>query len=326
MAGRRQSFRPRPIDVYKPLPLVRQTEDLEFTDEAGTTSTILQKDILALNAEDRPAKRKRLNIPVPMLLEVPKYEETIAANYRVPLGFIRYQKLTPADEERLVEYDLTAEDDEWLRNHPRYGAKGDPRYQLASGMMARMIDVLEKASGKIAPQLIGQREAEELFVRKLSLYRSATNKVSVDVYQYWVAKRHKLKKPLLRRFWRPTSMNDTNPHLVFRPREKERYKLRKHRKNDMDAFRKMQQLRHDLERARRLMELIQRRETIKAVLTRYQLDGFRQQLQQAGIAVPASLALCRGGVGSAEDATGPGAGAGAAMGAGSGAGVGAGGG
>ncbi|CAN0454578.1 unnamed protein product, partial [Hapterophycus canaliculatus] len=29
---------------------------------------------------------------------------------------------------------------------------------------------------------------------------------------------------------------------VFRPREKERYKLRKHRKNDLDSFRKLQQV------------------------------------------------------------------------------------
>lgn len=50
-----------------------------------------------------------------------------------------------------------------------------------------------------------------------------TNKQIVqEVYQYWVSKRQRYKKPLLRRFWPVTSINDTNPHLVFRPREKER--------------------------------------------------------------------------------------------------------
>lgn len=44
-----------------------------------------------------------------------------------------------------------------------------------------------------------------------------------QVWGYWAAKRQRFKKPLLRRFWPITSINDTNPHLVFRPREKERY-------------------------------------------------------------------------------------------------------
>lgn len=37
---------------------------------------------------------------------------------------------------------------------------------------------------------------------------------------------------------------------VFRPREKERYKLRKHRKNDLDSFRKLQQVKKDFEKVR----------------------------------------------------------------------------
>lgn len=35
---------------------------------------------------------------------------------------------------------------------------------------------------------------------------------------------------------------------MFRPREKERYKLRKHRKNDLDSFRKLQQVKKDFEK------------------------------------------------------------------------------
>ncbi|CAN0595283.1 unnamed protein product, partial [Ectocarpus sp. 12 AP-2014] len=40
---------------------------------------------------------------------------------------------------------------------------------------------------------------------------------------------------------------------VFRPREKERYKLRKHRKNDLDSFRKLQQVKKDFEKVRVLL-------------------------------------------------------------------------
>ena len=70
-------------------------------------------------------------------------------------------------------------------------------------------------------------------------------------------------KPLIRRFWVPTSVTDANPHLVFRPREKERYKLRRHRKNDLEAFRKMQQLRRDFETVRALTLATLHRERLK---------------------------------------------------------------
>ncbi len=46
--------------------------------------------------------------------------------------------------------------------------------------------------------------------------------VIAEVWGYWGAKRQRLKKPLLRRFWPVPSINDTNAHVVFRPREKER--------------------------------------------------------------------------------------------------------
>ncbi|KAI9919579.1 hypothetical protein PsorP6_017780 [Peronosclerospora sorghi] len=75
------------------------------------------------------------------------------------------------------------------------------------------------------------------------MQKTPLNRVTCDVYAYWATKRQKLRRPLLRRFWPQTPLNDTNPHSVFRPRKKERYKLRKHRKNDLEDFRKLQQLR-----------------------------------------------------------------------------------
>ena len=68
--------------------------------------------------------------------------------------------------------------------------------------------------------------------------------------------------PLLRRFWPATfPLTRMSPRL-FPTEEKERYKLRKHRKNDVDAFRKLQQLRRDFETARDLRTLARRRETV----------------------------------------------------------------
>ncbi|KUF92787.1 Hematopoietic prostaglandin D synthase [Phytophthora nicotianae] len=65
---------------------------------------------------------------------------------------------------------------------------------------------------------------------------------------------------------------------VFRPREKERYKLRKHRKNDLEGFRKLQQLRVDFERVRRLLDLVRRRERAKRLQLDF-LDEIRRQAE-----------------------------------------------
>jgi enhancer of polycomb-like protein len=156
--------------------------------------------------------------------------------------------------------------------------------------MEIMLDVMEKATGY--DTIIRSDQAEDLIVSKLpQLYHMypikgkagivTLKQVISDIYTYWVQKRSKLKRPLLRRFWPGTSSDDTNPHLVFRPREKEKYKLRKKRQNDMDAFRKMEQLRQDFEQVRMLCELVKQREELNRSLVLLQREWFRQKIYEA---------------------------------------------
>jgi enhancer of polycomb-like protein len=266
-------LRPRPVDIYKKLPLVNTTEDVEFEDDSGSVVTISKSDAETLN-NMVPPPRKRLNIPMPA---VKSADETGASNYKITHSYIRYQPPSVEDMDSSIEYNLEKADDEWLKTHPKYGEKGDPRHQLALSTFINMMDMLEKASGRIAPNPVTLQEAEILFVEKIDLYQS-TSKQGTDVYNYWLAKRQKLKKPLCRRFWPPTAINDTNPHAVFRPREKERYKLRKHRKNDMEAFKKMEMMRIDFERARNLLEMCKRREDLTLATVDYADEIFKQQI------------------------------------------------
>jgi hypothetical protein len=90
-------------------------------------------------------------------------------------------------------------------------------------------------------------------------------KLIPDLYKHWVTKREKLGKPLVRKYWPPVLATDTNPHQVFRVRDKERYRLRRHRKNDLDSFRKMQQLRKEFLQAKSILQLILERESINEV-------------------------------------------------------------
>jgi len=158
---------------------------------------------------------------------------------------------------------------------------------LPVSMLEIMLDILEKATALDAIITIDQ--AELLILKKLPQFyhmypvRAKAGIVTIrhvmtDVYQYWVSKRSKLKRPLLRRFWPVTSTDDTNPHLVFRPREKEKYKLRKKRQNDMDAYLKLQQLKQDFSQIRLLLGLIQKREELNRSLIILQKEWFEQKL------------------------------------------------
>jgi hypothetical protein len=91
-------------------------------------------------------------------------------------------------------------------------------------------------------------------------------KVAVQVYEYWRKKREKLGKALVRRFQPPTSIQDTSPHSTFRPREKEEKRIRRTRKNDKDAHKKLKNLQADFRRAKELLEHVVRREKMKKVL------------------------------------------------------------
>lgn len=167
---------------------------------------------------------------------------------------------------------------------------------LTPNTLEIMIDSLEKKTKFDA--IPSTSEAHALFMEKVQIVfytklpsTSSTNSsslsimthkkarlISEQVYQYWVNKRCKLKKPLLRKYWPVTASNDTNPHLVFRPREKEKYKLRKKRQNDIDAYRKMQQLKRDYEMIRVLLKLVKDRESLVQLKLAIQNEMFEQRL------------------------------------------------
>ena len=110
-----------------------------------------------------------------------------------------------------------------------------------------------------------------------------------DVFSYWNKKRRKLAKPLLRKYWPQTASNDAHPHSVFRPREKERYKLRRNRRNDMDTYRKLDAVRADLSAARDLLGLIHTRERVKAEIIEAVVGSFGAAVAAlTGTAVPAA--------------------------------------
>lgn len=106
------------------------------------------------------------------------------------------------------------------------------------------------------------------------------SRLVTDIYHHWQSKRKKNQKPCCRRYWPVTSATDTNPHMVFRPREKERYRLRKHRKNDLDSYRKLQQLRREFITAQNLLQLVIEREKLKKANLLVQTEIIAQSIYE----------------------------------------------
>ncbi|GAX80451.1 hypothetical protein CEUSTIGMA_g7890.t1 [Chlamydomonas eustigma] len=88
--------------------------------------------------------------------------------------------------------------------------------------------------------------------------------VLVDVYQYWLSKRKRYSRPLLRRLQVPTSLLDVNPLNTFRVREKTNRPLtRRRRENSVDCLEKMRLLRENLLGGLEMGELVILRERKK---------------------------------------------------------------
>jgi len=257
-------------------------------------------NLIPLILEQTPLQtaRPKLDIPVPQINNVEGYERDVPDDYKSPRSYVRYHKPSPEDLDKTLEYIADVEDEAWLRNNNKFGGACQPkegseeasllpRPHLTLRLLEHMLDLLEKETGYEA--IITSGQAEKTFLSKIpQLFHMFPNKarqgvvttkhVINDVYSYWVQKRSKLKRPLLRRFWPVTSSDDTNPHLVFRPREKEKYKLRKKRQNDMEAYRKMKQLRNDFDNLRAVLELVHHREELSRSQVQLQMDLFQQRL------------------------------------------------
>jgi len=306
-----------PLDVYKKLSIIfKSTDTVVYETISGVDPAtkidpasaplaeiksvpVSKLGEVALTAAPLLQPRPKINIPVPKIDNVEDYEKNVSLDYEIPTAYLRHIKPSNEGALKIVEYNADAEDELWLKDHPAHESKYNYQDDLHAPslfytpcltlcLFEAMMDLMEQTTG--FETIIRLEQAEKLFVAKLSdanfrpgkmnspETREACHKIIKDVYDYWVAKRCKLRKPLLRKFWPTTATNDTNPHMVFRPREKEKYKLRKKRQNDMDTFRKMQVLRKDFDRVRSILELVCRRERLLRSIVLIRQDWFEQSV------------------------------------------------
>ena len=291
-------------DLSKMRPVSSGHELLDAQNERVLTASTEQGDHVNISNIDESrelrsgaidASRVNSVIPTPVVCRNDDYEMTYKEDFVPQESYSRYMQ-----DENVPEYDLTDSDDEWLAKFNRkvvdrasmsYAEVGKPSIAYRSGwipgekvpdvkitcedvaipILTRrrlecMIDALEKESGKRDSILI-QAEAINLLLRAFADSTGLRPREHLvnEIVRYWIQKRSKLGKPLLRRFRQPTSLADTNPHHCFRPREKfiRTTRSRVNRSNDPESFDRMREMRQEMIALRRLLALVHCREIVK---------------------------------------------------------------
>ena len=182
-------------------------------------------------------------IPTPEVFETKDYEIITAdlykKSYKPPKQYIHVQPF--AVDRDQPDYNLDDEDAEFLEQK----LNGEKNFEVVELVFEEMIDTLEKNSGH---SVISAREAKQLLKEDDDLI--------LAVYDYWVDKRLRLRKPLIPMVKTdkrevvapaPGSSGTHDPYMAFR-RRTEKMQTRKNRKNDEVSYEKMLKLRRDLSR------------------------------------------------------------------------------
>lgn len=261
------SFRPRPIDVNRSIPIIRKELDEEDIETTGVVARSLPMMPTGMEAEDEEEAHiqeaikqslggiqpEKVAIPTPDIKIVAGYDEEVMTKpFLRPTAYIRYKELSHEEWLQKTEYDLDPEDAKFIRQ------TNANKKILSDNKFEKIIDRCEKEAARIGYK-IPSIHAIEVLVPDIP------SEVVNLVYHYWIKKRERNNnQPLITDLIEPPDPEDPNPYKPFRKRTEEfRQSQRVRRKNDLPALLKMRQLRHEMERARTLLEQIKKREKLK---------------------------------------------------------------
>ncbi|XP_038972781.1 enhancer of polycomb homolog 2-like isoform X2 [Phoenix dactylifera] len=284
----RLSFRPRPLDIHKKLPILKSVQDFEDDEAPSTAASTRNSQLLRLSTEadnENSIKKSSSEIPTPQFKVVNTYERDYSRTFTQPPSYLRGRGARVENWE-FVDYDLDNEDEDWLQQFNNEKKILAPeRFEILLFKLEVLDHKTRERAGIMAPtfgspvpvllQLDSAAESLQAQSVRFAVLRS--------VYNYWRAKRERWQKPILRHLQEstfliiifvllqpPPPVNDTNPYNVFRPREKaHRLHARRmqRRENNVQSFEKLRRVRCNLDHARTVLEaLIEREEKKQEVM------------------------------------------------------------
>lgn len=243
------------------------------------------------NPDEKPVPVKE--IPIPGVTRVPTYEIEYLPAYREKHTYLRGKGGTDWNDPSFVEYDLDLEDEAWLKEF-----NGDQERITPEKFEAMLwhldianseaIDKMYAFQGaavadRLTPEVCASTELYSRLEALQMLEETCPSRdtIRVAVYEYWLAKRAKLGRPLLRKLQAPTPLNNQDPYKVFRPREKiHRPQTRRRRENNPDSFERLQTISDNIRMAMQLFELVVKRERKKRDMTYVVTDWQQLQIKQ----------------------------------------------
>ncbi|PKA50489.1 hypothetical protein AXF42_Ash013703 [Apostasia shenzhenica] len=286
----RLSFRPRPLDIHKKLPIVKSIKDFDDDEVPIAAAATRNSQLLRIAAEadnevhQITLKKVSAEIPTPQYNVVETYERDYSRNFSQPSSYLRGRGAR-AELCDFVEYDLDNEDEDWLDDF------NNERRILSLEKLESLLfklDILDHKSRERAGILQPTFTSPVPVLLQLDAAAEALQGQSIryaviqSVYNYWKTKRERWQKPILRRFQPPPPVNDTNPYNVFRPREKaHRLHTRRmqRRENNVQSFEKLRQVRRNLGQAKAVLEALIKREETKRELLESEVSLQRIQIK-----------------------------------------------
>jgi len=261
----RPSFRPRPIDLNRPLQIIRSNKDFPVQEELFSTRGLpavvtgvdpseqeerhLKEALLAsLRKDDR--RKHEIEIPIPVVHERtgPIYEHQ--KPYHRPKEYI--QEVKKDISLLLVLYEADEKDEAFVN---QLNEKNE--YQLSLSDFEYVMDTLERIQGS-EDQLFSYSQMRE----GMKNLREIPESIKEEIYQHWVFRRQEKEQPLLRILRKPPPVDDPNPALAFRPRDHE-IGAQKGTENSYENYRKAVRMRRDFEKLRMIVEQVVKRERLK---------------------------------------------------------------
>ncbi|GJQ14942.1 hypothetical protein GpartN1_g6733.t1 [Galdieria partita] len=261
----RPSFRPRPIDLNRPLQIIRSNKDFPVQEELFSTRGLpavetgvdpseqeerhLKEALLAsLLKDDR--RKHEIEIPIPVVQErkSPIYESQ--KPYYLPKEYV--QEVKKDISSFLVLYEADPIDEEFVTQ-----LNESNEYQLSLSDFEYVMDMLERIQGSEDDFAAYSKMKEGL-----KSLREIPESLKEKIYQHWFRRRQENGQPLLRILRKPPPVDDPNPSLAFRPRDHE-FGAQKGTENTYENYRKAVRMRRDFEKLRMIVEQIVKRERLK---------------------------------------------------------------
>ena len=204
--------------------------------------------------------------------EVP-YERLYQLKFEQPATYIRFS--STVEDCCGCPYNLTDEDDEWLKQFNEKVASrrslgmqcSDDHFEEAMNFFEETAKVKQPFSGVgDPPPIVPWDEMQEALDLDENL-EEPVRLFAADVYIHWSARRAKNGNTALQPALRlkvietSTDVDDNDPYVCFRRREVRQ--VRKTRGRDAQSVEKLRKLRRELEDARQLIALVRQREMAK---------------------------------------------------------------